>query len=237
MALTPDPSVLRGAEMFARLDDAELKTVVEVGAVRRLAKGARAFSQGDPGLTCHSLLHGRVKVVQTRPDGGQAVLRFIGPGEMYGTVAALMDRPFPADAIAVVDSVEVYWTVEAMRGLMRRFPEIAVGSAASAGGRLFDLQARLGELTAERVEQRIARALVRLVRQAGRKVPEGVEIDFPITRQELAEMSGSTLHTVSRTLSAWEQKGVLESSRRHIVVCKPHALVALAEDLGAHAKD
>ena len=89
----------------------------------------------------------------------------------------------------------------------------------------------------QEVEQRSARALVRLVRQAGRKVPEGVEIDFPITRQELAEMSGSTLHTVSRTLSAWEHKGVLESTRRHIVVCKPHALVAMAEDLGGPAAE
>jgi CRP-like cAMP-binding protein len=233
MGIGPDPSVLRGAEMFARLGDADLRAVIDAGVVRRLPKGMTVFAQGDPGATCHSLLHGRVKVAQTRADGAQVVLRFIGPGEAYGTVAALMDRPFPADAIAVVDSVEAYWTVDTMRGLMRRFPEIALGSTASAGTRLFELQARLGELTAERVEQRIARALVRLVRQAGRKTPEGVEIDFPITRQELAEMSGSTLHTVSRTLSAWESRGVLESSRRHIVVCKPHALVAMAEDLTA----
>lgn len=237
MGIAPDPSVLRGAEMFARLSDADLRSVVEAGFVRRLPKGTTVFAQGQPGITCHSLLHGRVKVVQTRPDGAQVVIRFIGPGEMYGTVAALMDRPFPADAIAVVDSVEAYWPVETLREMMRRFPDIAVGSAASAGTRLFELQARLGELSAERVEQRIARALVRLVRQAGRKTPEGVEIDFPITRQELAEMSGSTLHTVSGTLSAWEGRGILESTRRHIVVCKPHALVAMAEDLVPTASD
>ena len=69
-------------------------------------------------MTCHTLLEGRVKILQSRPDGGQSVIRFIGPGEMFGTVAALMDRPFPADAVAVVDSTEIYWTVAAMRRLM-----------------------------------------------------------------------------------------------------------------------
>lgn len=232
MALAPDPSILRGAEMFAGLSDAQLATVLGAGRVRRLPAGTVVFAQGDPGATCHSLLHGRVKVVQTRPDGGQHVIRFIGPGEMYGTVAALMGRPFPADAVAVVESLEVFWTVEAMRALMAAHPDIGLRATAGAGERLMELQNRVGELSAERVEQRIARALVRLVRQAGRRTDEGVEIDFPITRQELAEMSGSTLHTASRTLSAWEDKGIVKSGRRRIVVVQPHALIALAEDLG-----
>jgi CRP-like cAMP-binding protein len=231
MALAPDPSVLRGSELFADLTDEARADVLGCGQVRRLPKGAKAFAQGDPGATCHILLQGRVKIVQTRPDGCQAVIRFIGPGEMYGAVAALLGWPFPAEAVAVVDSVEAVWTVEALRGLMTRYPEIAMRSTSAAGTRLMEMQARMGELSAERVEQRIARALVRLARQAGRRTPEGVEIDFPITRQELAGMTGSTLHTVSRTLAAWDARGVTESSRRHIVVRQPHALVALAEDL------
>jgi CRP-like cAMP-binding protein len=231
MALAPDPSVLRGAEMFATLNDAQLADVIHAGHVRSLHKGERVFAQGDPGTTCHSLLHGRVKIVQTRPDGVQHVLRFIGPGEMYGTVAAMMGKPFPADAVAVTDSVEVFWTVETLRDLMGRIPEIAQQSIKSAGERLMELQSRLGELTAERVEQRVARALVRLVRQAGRRTDEGVEIDFPLTRQDLANMSGSTLFTVSRILSGWEEEGIVAGQRRKIVVLKPHALVAMAEDL------
>jgi CRP-like cAMP-binding protein len=231
MALAPAPSVLHGSELFSALSDEALAEVLGLAQVRRLPKGTRAFAQGDPGATCHSLLTGRVKVAQTRPDGEQAVIRFIGPGEMFGTIAALMGRPFPAEAVAVVDSVEAVWTVERMRELMERFPEIAMRSVSAAGSRLAELQARLGELSAERVEQRIARALARLARHAGRRTPAGVEIDFPITRQELAEMTGSTLHTVSRTLAAWDARGVTESSRRHIVVRQPHALIAIAEDL------
>jgi CRP-like cAMP-binding protein len=83
----------------------------------------------------------------------------------------------------------------------------------------------------ERVERRIAHALLRLVRQAGRRVEAGVEIDFPLSRQDVAEMTGTTLHTVSRTLSAWESQGIVESGRQQVVIRKPHALVAIAEDL------
>ena len=230
MPVAFDPEILRGSDMFAGLPREALDDVVAAGLVRRLSAGTRIFAQGDPGVSGHSLLEGRVKIVQTRADGGQSVLRFIGPGEMYGTVAALMNQPFPADAIAVVDSVEIWWSLPTLRQLMRRHPEIGLRSTAAAGQRLMDLQGRIGELTGERVEQRIARALLRLMQKAGRPTDDGVEIDFPITRQDLAEMTGSTLHTVSRTLAALDQRGVTGSARRRVIVRDPRAL----ENLAAH---
>jgi CRP-like cAMP-binding protein len=223
-----DARRLVNSEMFGALDEAALNAVVAAGSIRRLTAGTTIFAQGDLGHTCHSLLEGRVKIVQTRSDGGQSVLRFIGPGDMYGTVAAMMDKPFPADAVAVVDSVEIVWSVAAMRRLIREWPEIGISSTASAGGRLFELQQRVGDLTGERVEQRIARTLVRLGEQAGRRTAVGLEIDFPLTRQDLAEMAGATLHTVSRTLSAWDQRGVTASARRRIVIQDAEALAQLA---------
>jgi CRP-like cAMP-binding protein len=229
MSICFDPERLRGAEMFAGLAPDALESVAAAGSVRRLSAGARVFAQGDPGVSGHSLLEGRVKIVQSRPDGGQSVLRFIGPGEMYGTVAALMNQPFPADAVAVVDSVEVWWTLPVLRQLIGRHPEIGLRSTAAAGTRLMDLQSRMGELTGERVEQRIARTLLRLMEKAGRPTSGGIEIDFPLTRQDLAEMAGSTLHTVSRTLAALDQRGVTASARRRIIVRDPRALSQLAE--------
>lgn len=224
-----DARRLLSSDIFGALDEAALSAVVAAGSVRRVGAGTVIFAQGDAGLTCHSLLEGRIKIVKTRPDGGQSVLRFIGPGEMYGTVAAMMNKPFPADAVAVVDSVEIVWTVAAMRRLMREWPEIGINATASAGERLFELHRRIGDLTSERVEQRIARALIRLGQQAGRLIETGVEIDFPVTRQDVAEMAGATLHTVSRTLAAWDQRGVTASARRRIVIRDAAALAALAE--------
>ena len=229
MAAPLTPDALRGADMFGNLDEAARANVLAAGKIRTLPPGKVVFAQGDPGTTCHSLLDGRIKIVQTRPDGSQSVIRFIGPGEMYGTVAALMGKPFPADAVTVIESLEVYWTVAAMRELMARYPEIAMGSAATAGHRLFEMQDRVGEMAVEKVEQRIAHTLLRLVQQAGRRTERGIEIDFPITRQELSEMAGSTLHTVSRTLASWDDRGVTGSARKRIIVRDMDALTALAD--------
>lgn len=233
MPLTRDPSLLHAMPLFTGLETAALSEVVLHGRTRRFAKGTQIFAQGDEAAAGHALIDGRVKIAQTGPEGQQVVMRFIGPGEMFGTLAMFMGGSYPADAVAVADCVEIYWSVEAMTGLMERHPRIAINALGIIGGRLMEVQHRLRELSTERVERRIARALVRLVRQAGRRVEAGVEIDFPLSRQDLAEMTGTTLHTVSRTLSAWEAQGVVESSRQHVVITKPHLLVAIAEDLPA----
>jgi CRP-like cAMP-binding protein len=84
-------------------------------------------------------------------------------------------------------------------------------------------------MSTQQVEQRIAHALLRLAKQSGRKVDHGIEIDFPISRQDIAQMTGTTLHTVSRTLSGWEQSGLIESGRQRIVLREPHKIFLLAE--------
>ena len=191
------------------------------------------YIQGDGHTNAagHALIDGRVKIVQTGPDGQQVVMRFIGPGEMFGTLAIFTDGLYPADAVAVADCVELSWPAAAMTELMDRHPAIARNALSIIGGRLRELQNRLREVATERVERRIAHALLRLVRHAGRRVEAGVEIDFPLSRQDVAEMTGTTLHTVSRTLSAWESQGIVESGRQQVVIRKPNALVVIAEDL------
>src|SRR3546814_4026797 len=105
------------------------------------------------------------------------------------------------------------------------------------GGRLKDTHARLRELQTERVERRIAHAIARLVAQAGRRVEGGILIDFPVSRQDIAEMTGTTLHTVSRTLSAWQERGIVKLGRQKLTVVDPHGLVVIAEDLTADEYD
>ncbi len=99
----------------------------------------------------------------------------------------------------------------------------------TVGQRLQDAHTRIRELSTEEVERRVAHALLRLVRQAGRKTEEGILIDFPVTRQDLAEMTGTTLHTVSRVMTGWESKGLVASGRKKVVVKDAHGLHVLAE--------
>jgi CRP-like cAMP-binding protein len=118
-----------------------------------------------------------------------------------------------------------------MNGLMERHPRISINAVRILANRVREFQDRVRELSTERVERRIARALLRLVRQAGKKVPEGVLIDLPLSRQDLAQMTGTTLFTVSRTLSQWESRGIIQSGRERVIICFPHGLVSIAEDL------
>jgi CRP-like cAMP-binding protein len=118
-----------------------------------------------------------------------------------------------------------------MNRLMERFSRLALNALEMLAGRMHELQDRYRELATERVERRVARALLRLVRQSGRRVPEGVLVDFPLSRQDLAEMTGTTLYTVSRIFSGWEAGGLIEAGRERVVIRRPHALVSIAEDL------
>ena len=231
MPLGPDPGVIASMGLFKGLEHEALTDVVRRARTRRVEKGTRIFSQGEEALTCHALIDGRVKIVQSGPGGEHLVVRFINPGEMFGTLAVYTGGGFPADAEAVTDCVEISWPSTVMTELMLRHPQIGLNMIRIIGRRLREVQNRLREAASERVERRIARALMRLLQHGGRRTDAGIEIDFPLSRQDLAEMTGTTLHTVSRTLSAWEERGLVELGRQHVVVRQPHAVVAIAEDL------
>src|SRR6185437_15836263 len=113
---------------------------------------------------------------------------------------------------------------------MARHPPLSLAVVRNMGKYIEEAHTRLRESSTERVERRIAHAVLRLVRQAGRRIENGVEISFPITRQDIALMAGATLHTVSRVLSAWEQDGIVDGGRQHLVLRNPQALARIAEE-------
>ena len=230
-----DRTLLQAVEIFSGLEDSALDEVLRVSRRRRLRQGETVFEQHQEANTFYVAVEGRLKVSQVTPEGHQVVVRFIGPREMLGCVAVCGGGHYPGTATAVSDSLLIGWTKGVIQYLMERYPKIATNALATVGGRLQETQQRVRELSTEKVERRVAHALTRLAAQAGRRVDGGVQIDFQISRQDIAEMTGTTLHTVSRTLSAWEDQGIVESGRQKVVIRKPHALVAIAEDLPAPA--
>jgi CRP/FNR family transcriptional regulator, nitrogen oxide reductase regulator len=153
----------------------------------------------------------------------------VGAGEAFGGAGAFGDAAYPIRAEAV-QPVALVWSSAAMRKLLETEPGVAVNAVQFVAHRLHDLQRRYCQLMTERVERRVARAILRLISEAGRRVETGVEIDFPVSRQDIAEMTGTTIFTVSRLLSNWEARGIIRGGRQHIVLVKPHALIAVAED-------
>ncbi len=223
--------ILSGVRLFKGLAGSRLDEAAAASRRIRKEPGTNFFRQGQEARYLFVVVGGQVKVSQLTPEGHQILVRYAGPGEMFGCAPLYGGSEYPATATAMIPSEALAWNRPVMDRLMERYPVIALNALELLGEELFETRARYQELATERVERRVARALLRLVAQAGRKVEGGVLIEFPVTRQDLAEITGTTLHTVSRIVSGWEQQGIVASGRRRIVIRRPHALVSIAEDL------
>ena len=229
-------AIARRCFLLRRLEDETRQAILDAGHLRRVAAGESFFHQGEDATWLYVLRSGRVKLVQLTQDGDQVVVNYFGPGQGLGIIVALNDSPYPLSAEAVEDCEAVGWHRDEMRQLMLRYPQLALNGMQMMGERFTRLQERFRDVSTKRVEQRVARALLRLVRQFGRRVEAGMLIDIPLSRQDVAEMTGTNLYNVSRILSKWEQQAWIASSRKQITICRAHELVALAEDLEAPAK-
>ena len=203
--------------------------ILALAHARRIPRDAAAFSQGEAAGDFFVLLSGRLKVVRSTPDGGQIVVRHVNPGDLFGIARAIGRSDYPGTAVAVADSVALAWPNSRWDELIALNPAFAGNAMRMVGARLQEAHERIGELSTEEVERRVAHAVLRLVSQAGVKTEDGIRIDFPITRQDIAELTGTTLHTVSRIMSAWEDRGLVLSSRKQITVRDPHRLLLVAD--------
>ncbi|MBN7755699.1 Crp/Fnr family transcriptional regulator [Nitratireductor aquimarinus] len=224
-----DPSLIADLPSFSGLERRELETLLGYAQPLRYSEGATVFAQGDEAESFYVLLDGHIRVVRSTPEGQQVIVRYISVGELFGIAAALGRSTYPASAVAAAECVALAWPNAKWDELTARFPSLGANTYKTVGGRLQDAHTRVVEMSTEQVEQRVAHALLRLVKQTGRKTAEGVEIDFPITRQDIAEMTGATLHTVSRVLQAWEKDGIVRGGRKRVVVISPHRLLLKAE--------
>ncbi len=221
---------LHHSELFQGLEQDAIQAAADSARIRRVKSGAFFFHQGDPARVLYVLIEGHVKFTQITPEGQQVLLRVIEAGETFGAVAALGDAFHPASARAIGNCVALGWESEVISGLMEQFPRLALNAVRFLAGRVEEFQDRYRELSTERVERRLAHALLRLARQLGKEINSGVFIDLALSRQDIAEMAGTTLYTSSRTLSAWEQQGFIMSQRGRLLVLKPDNLQRIADD-------
>lgn len=228
VALTYLP-YLEQSYLFHGLDRAALEEITQQARLRRVEVGAHFFFEGDPAAVLYVLIEGRVKFTQVTPEGHAVLVRVIGPGEMFGAVAALGDACHPATGEASEPSIALAWNSATIRALMERYPPLALNALRFLAGRVAEFQDRYRELATQRVERRVANALLRLTTQIGRKVEGGVLIDLGLSRQDVAEMTGTTLFTASRILSGWEAKGIIKTERTRILVLNLQRLEALAD--------
>ncbi len=232
VTLKLDRSLISDLPLFAQLEPAAFDDILETAHARHYAKGAVVFSQNEAAHSFFLLLHGRLRVTQVTAAGEQIVVRFVNPGDIFGVAMALGRDTYPGTSTAVVDCLALLWPSAVWPQLIGRHPQLAANAMRMIGGRLQEAHQRLREISTEDVERRVAHAILRLADEAGHPAPEGVQIDFPLSRQDIAEMTATTLHTVSRIMSAWEAAGIIESGRQRVVVRDKARLQTIAAGSG-----
>ena len=223
--------LLKPVALFSRLDQPALRSVSDAARIRETKAGVSFFREGDPAESFFIVQSGSVKLTQVTPEGHQVVLRLIGAGDPFGGVAAFGGGAYPVSAEAVTDVTALEWPGPVMASLMETYPKLAINAVRFVAARLHELQVQYRQPATEKVERRVARALLRLGEQAGRRTDTGVLIDLPLSREDIAQMTGTTLYTVSRIISRFEADGLVEAGRQHIVIRDVQALTSIADDL------
>lgn len=229
---TLDESLVEALPLFRKLDRAQIREILDQATPRRHDEGAEIFGEGRDADQFFLLLDGYVRVVRTLPTGDQVILRHIPPGELIGMARAFNRATYPATAVTASEALTLSWPTRLWAEFMSRYGGFAEETWATVAARLEQAHDHVVELASKAVEQRVAACVLRMINQSGRQVDGGIEIAFRLTRGNIADMTGTSLYTVSRLLSAWENNGILRSARGRIVVADAHRLLMLSGAAG-----
>src|SRR5512134_480725 len=226
-----NPADLRRVSVFKDASDEDLKLFVERGIVRSIEEGEFFFFQGDPATYFYVLTSGRAKLLQTSPNGQQVNLRTINEWQLFGALGAVRENAsYPATAQALEPSTALAIESSFLKEMLATRPYLSQNLMQLMTGYIMEMQERYRELATERVERRIALTVLRLAAQVGRRTDsKEMVVELPVSRQDVAEASGTTIFTVSRVLADWERRGIIEAGRERVVIRNPHGLVQISE--------
>ncbi len=219
-----DEDPLRRLPFFHRLS-AELRArVAALAHFKVYERGGLVFAEGDPADAFMVIVTGRVKVFKATPAGKEIILEIFGAGDPLGAVAVYEGAPFMASAVALDPTQIISINHRDFNRLLDENPAFVRGLLTGLTIRLADLTRRLAELTGARVEARFARLFLKLCEQIGRKERGGVFVPMPLSRQELADLTGTTIETAIRIMSRWQKEDVLHTEKDGFVVMNHAAL-------------
>lgn len=206
------------SRLFQAMAVRDREAILGAGGHRSLRKGQVLIRQGEPASTFFLMERGYLKLTQLTPEGAEVIVRFVGPGDPVAGVAALGEAPYPVTATAC-DAVDVLaWSRSQLADLLARYPQLKTNILREMTAHMDDALTRLRELATLDVRQRLAHTLLRLTVKAAAAGAGGLTVPHTLTRQELAELTGTTLFTVSRILTEWEGAGLVHSTRAHVAV-------------------
>jgi len=209
MSLVP-VDILRGIPAYSRLSDADLDELARNATTKLYTRGQLLFHEGNDADCFIAVVRGRVKVFRALDSGREMILAILGPGDPVGIVAVFREIPYPASAAALEDTVCLQLPRRELWGLLGE-PSFVRGMLAGMSVRMMELTSRLASLSGVRVEARLARLLTKLAAEIGVASDEGTLIPVRLTRQELADLTGTTVETCIRIMSRWKKTGLVET--------------------------
>ncbi len=212
--------MLQKASLFSGLDDSTVLEVVRRGRLRLFAEGQTVFLQGEHARGLHVVVHGRVKVFKSSPQGRAQTLMIMGPGEPVGEVAALAGDDYPANAETLETTETFYIPRDAFVDLIRKEPEVALRLLSALSARLRAFTSLIEDLSLKGVTERLAVQLLAVA--PGCPGEQTVELD--ISKGELAEAVGTVPETLSRAFQQLTRAGAVETKGRQVVI-KDRALL------------
>jgi CRP-like cAMP-binding protein len=220
----PAHAFFRALPVFAALPAKEVESLSAVAREETYRPRDYVFMEGDPPLWLCLVKTGRVRIVRHSRAGKDVVLELLGPGELFGGVAVIERRPYPAAAQAVEASVVLKVPAEAVVALTDRYPSVIRELALTIGRRLRSAHDSVKALAVDPVEARLAARLLRLAEREGTRGARGVTLPFHLTRQGLADMTGTTVETAIRVVGRWLKEGLVRDEAGRLVLTNVEAL-------------
>ncbi|MGE5358235.1 MAG: Crp/Fnr family transcriptional regulator [Bacteroidales bacterium] len=220
--------LLRSTPLFRKVGASDLERVAAVSHSRTYSRNEHIFDEGDASDDLVMVARGRVKIFKTTPGGKDVILEIFGAGDPLGAVAVYEGRPYPASAVALDDTVCVLVPRDAFFALLERYPSLVRGLLLGLTQRLVELTNRMAELTGGRLEPRFARLFLKMAGESGRTERNGIFVPTPLSRQELADLTGTTIETCIRIMSRWSKQQIVLTEKDGFLVLDRATLESLA---------
>jgi CRP/FNR family transcriptional regulator len=209
---------LKKVSIFNALSSEDMKELSRYLVPCTFSKKEFIFSEGDPSEWLYIVKKGKVKITKLSTEGKELILEIVPPHEIFGGIAVVRGFPYPANAVAMEDTEVLKISRKNLLSIMDRFPNLMYCMAMNIGDRIKGTHETLKSIALEKVESRIASLLIKLSDKAGEKLPEGIAINMKLTKQDIAEMVGTTVETSIRTMSKLTKGGLVMVKTGKIII-------------------
>lgn len=204
---------LKKIPFFSGISDHELNAIADIMIERRYKRGSILFMEGEQGEAVHFVIDGKVKIYKTSEDGREHILHIAVSGDIFAEVILFNEVNYPATAEVIEEAVIACIRNEDLEKVLMAHPHMAVAIIKVLNKRLMDAQAQVKSLALKNTHSRTAEMLIKMASEHGVRTPRGYELNLNISRQELANMVGTTRETVTRVLTALKKYKAIEMDR------------------------